>query len=310
MICLRKTYANIVLQLQNLLQSSIGPLISVINSTFKQPGKVELDLTYYPNPFFGVQNGTFIDSNQAFLGMADGGEDGEVVPIQPLLVKARNVDVIFAIDATSDSDNYAAGSSLVVMSCSLCFTLRCAKTMVQATQNRTTFFPSAYSFPQVPNDTSVFISQNLTHHPTFFGCNESAPVPLVIYLANGAAPAGFPPLTNTTTAQTAYQPSQIQAMLDETFVIATQGFPANSSETVDPEWPACLACAVVDRARAKTGVQRSGVCADCFSRYCLSSDQMTASSTAKSAATRTLSSSSWTRLTLASLVIAFTTVFL
>lgn len=124
MICLRKTYANFVFQLQNLLQSSIGPLISVINSTFKQPGKVELDLTYYPNPFFGVQNGTFIDSNQAFLGMADGGEDGEVVPIQPLLVKARNVDVIFAIDATSDSDNYAAGSSLVVMSCSLCFTLR------------------------------------------------------------------------------------------------------------------------------------------------------------------------------------------
>ena len=46
--------------------------------------------------------------------MADGGEAGEVVPLQPLLVKARNVDVIFAIDATSDNDNYAAGSSLIV----------------------------------------------------------------------------------------------------------------------------------------------------------------------------------------------------
>lgn len=46
--------------------------------------------------------------------MVDGGEDGEVVPFQPLLVKARGVDVIFAIDATSDVENYAAGSSLVV----------------------------------------------------------------------------------------------------------------------------------------------------------------------------------------------------
>jgi lysophospholipase len=31
----------------------------------------------------------------------DGGEDGEVIPLQPLLVKARGVDVIFAIDAVS-----------------------------------------------------------------------------------------------------------------------------------------------------------------------------------------------------------------
>jgi lysophospholipase len=31
----------------------------------------------------------------------DGGEDGEVISLQPLLVKARGVDVIFAIDAVS-----------------------------------------------------------------------------------------------------------------------------------------------------------------------------------------------------------------
>ncbi|THH03849.1 hypothetical protein EW145_g5959 [Phellinidium pouzarii] len=217
--------------LQDLLGSSVGPLLELINSSFSQPGSVELDVSIYPNPFFGVAPDTFIDSKQEFISLVDGGEDGEVVPIQPLLVRARNVDVIVAIDATSDVDNYAAGSSLV------------------ATQNRTTFFPTTYSFPQVPNNTETFVSLNLTKHPTFFGCNDSAPVPLVIYIANGAAPIGQPSLTNTSTDQTTYEPAQIQAMLDQTFVIATQGFPANSSETVDPQWPACLACAVVDRAR-------------------------------------------------------------
>lgn len=224
----------------------------------------------YPNPFFGVANGTFIDTNEEFIGLVDGGEDGEIIPLQPLLVKARNVDVIFAIDGSSDNDNYAAGASLV------------------ASQNRTTFFPSAYAFPQVPNDTTTFIQQNLTQHPTFFGCNESAPVPLIIYLPNGAAPAGQPPLTNTSTQQTQYEPAQIQAMLDETFVIATQGFPANGTPGAeDANWPACLACAVVDRARAKNGTARSGVCASCFTRYCWDPSQV-ATTTSKSAATRTM----------------------
>lgn len=54
------------------------------------------------------------DFDQEYLSLVDGGEDGEVIPIQPLLVQAREVDVIFAIDATSDENNYAAGSSLIV----------------------------------------------------------------------------------------------------------------------------------------------------------------------------------------------------
>lgn len=49
----------------------------------------------------GMAPKTFIDSNQTLLAMVDGGEDGEVDPLQPLLVKARGVDVILAIDAVS-----------------------------------------------------------------------------------------------------------------------------------------------------------------------------------------------------------------
>lgn len=144
----------------------------------------------------------------------------------------------------------------------------------QATQDRTMLLASAYSFPPVPTTTNEFIAQNLTTRPTFFGCDTTsanASTPLVIYLANGGPPYnGEAPLTNTSTYQLSYDSSELQAMLEQTFVIATQGYPANSSMTTDPEWPACLACAVVDRARERAGEARSGVCESCFARYCWS----------------------------------------
>ena len=146
-------------------------------------------------------------------------------------------------------------------------TIRC-----QASQDRATLLSSAYSFPPVPTSASDFTSQKLTTRPTFFGCNvtsANATTPLLIYLANGGPPDnGEAPVTNTSTLQASYSSSQIQAMLDQTFDIATQGYPANSGVTSDPEWPACLACAVVDRARYRANETRSGVCVTCFARYC------------------------------------------
>lgn len=46
----------------------------------------------------GIASKTFLDSNQSIITIVDGGEDGETVPIQPMLVKARGVDVVIAID--------------------------------------------------------------------------------------------------------------------------------------------------------------------------------------------------------------------
>ena len=62
---------------------------------------IELDAASWPNPFYGVAPETFIASNQTDLSLVDGGEDGEIIPIQPLLVKARGLDTILAIDAVS-----------------------------------------------------------------------------------------------------------------------------------------------------------------------------------------------------------------
>ena len=60
-----------------------------------------------PQPFMGINPGIYQDSNSTSLSLVDGGETGEVLPLAPLLVKARNLDVIVAIDASSeDSDNW------------------------------------------------------------------------------------------------------------------------------------------------------------------------------------------------------------
>ncbi|KZT29204.1 lysophospholipase [Neolentinus lepideus HHB14362 ss-1] len=226
------------------LTSLLDALVSTVGPSGVEPG-IELDAAVYPNPFYGLAPGTYIDSNQTYLSLVDGGFDTESIPLQPLLVKARGVEVILAIDATADVDGFAAGSPLIV------------------SQNRTKFFPSSYSFPPVPNSVDDFISENLTTHPTFFGCNSSAPTPLIIYLPNGAPPPGQPALTNTSSNQIQYSASEVQAMLDQTFEIAT-------AAGVDNEWPACLACAVADRARERLGAVRGGVCASCMARYCWS----------------------------------------
>lgn len=163
----------------------------------------------------------------------------------------------------------------------------------QATQNRTMLLSPTYSFPPVPMTLEEFTAQNLSTRPTFFGCdttslNESTP--LVIYLANGGPPHnGEAPVTNTSTLQVAYDPSQIQAMVDQTFIIATQGYPANSGVVTDPEWPACLACAIVDRARERAGETRSGICSSCFARYCWSGNTLSTSAPQSSNAKEAIS---------------------
>ncbi|KAF8432987.1 lysophospholipase catalytic domain-containing protein [Boletus edulis BED1] len=237
------------------LTSTLGDALTLLNSLLPDSG-IEHDVASWPNPFYGIAPETFLSSNQMVLKLVDGGEDGENIPVQPLLVKARGLDTILAIDASGDVHNFANGSALI------------------ATQDRITLLSPAYSFPPVPTSPGEFIAQNLSTRPTFFGCNTASAsdtTPLLIYLANGGPPHnGQTPVTNISTFQLSSSSSTTQAMLDQIFMIATQGYPANSSMTTDPEWPACLACAIVDRARERAGETRSGVCESCFARYCWS----------------------------------------
>ncbi|CCM05463.1 uncharacterized protein FIBRA_07684 [Fibroporia radiculosa] len=253
-----------------LVNSYVYPIVTALNESIPQTDIV-LDSSLFPNPFrASIMNGTFIDENETLIMMSDGASDGEAIPIQPLMVKARGLDTIFALDANQDFANayWSAGGSLV------------------NTQNRiNTLFPTAYSMPPIPTNTSEFSAQNLSIRPTFFGCDTSTEAPLIIYIANGGPPRnGEAPLTNQ-------QPSnltldQTQAFLDQVYAIAMQGYPTNASEVNDPEWPACLACAVVDRARNATGTERSGLCSSCFERYCWNGTEvaLTTTTTTKSGA--------------------------
>ena len=138
-----------------------------------------------------------------------------------------------------------------------------------ASQNRTTFFSSAYSFPSVPQTPAEFISEKLTTQTTFFGCDTPS-TPFIIYLANGGPPRNSvgSPVTNSPTAQDTFSTDLLHEILNQSGETATQG--NSGSRRVDPEWPACLACAVVDRVRERSGKSRTGVCASCFDRYCWS----------------------------------------
>jgi lysophospholipase len=115
-----------------------------------------------------------------------------------------------------------------------------------------------------------YISENISTRPTFFGCNSTTPTetPLLIYLANHQA-YGQPAVTNTSALQLTYTQEAAQQFLDQVWYITEQGY-SQKGQTSDPEWPVCLACAVVDRARYKAGIKRSGACTTCLNRYCWS----------------------------------------
>ena len=58
-------------------------------------------------PFQGINPGVYRDSQSTVLELVDGGDGGEIIPLAPLLIKSRHLDVIVAIDASSDdADNW------------------------------------------------------------------------------------------------------------------------------------------------------------------------------------------------------------
>ncbi|KIJ52835.1 hypothetical protein M422DRAFT_58598 [Sphaerobolus stellatus SS14] len=209
----------------------------MIQEQFSPQAPVRLDAAAVPNPF-----------------KVDGGSNGEVCPLQPLLVRPRNVDVIFAVDASADrEDNFTNGTDLITAA------------------QRAARFGNQYPFPKVPSSPNTFVNQGLTSRPTFFGCDEPD-VPLVVYLANGAPSAkrralGLPGITNTSTGQTSYTPEQAQTFMNEAFAIATQGLGGNSTSP-GAQFSTCLACALVDRVRDRQRIPRQGLCSTCMENYC------------------------------------------
>ena len=60
------------------------------------------DVANWPNPFHGIQSHIFQDTNATWLELIDGSSNQENIPYGPLLVKARNLDVIVTLEGSAD----------------------------------------------------------------------------------------------------------------------------------------------------------------------------------------------------------------
>ncbi|KAK9237399.1 lysophospholipase catalytic domain-containing protein [Lipomyces kononenkoae] len=196
---------------------------------------------YAPNPFFGVDGASV--RTDPLIGLADGGEDGQNVPLLPLLQSERQVDVIFALDNSADlQSNWPDGTALI------------------STYERQHIRESA-PMPYVPDNNS-FVALNLTRQPTFFGCNASnmsSVTPLIVYMANH--PYSY--LTNTSTIQLSYSTAEIEGFITNGYNLGTQG-----NGTIDSEWPACMACAIIHREVERRGIEHTAQCQQCLQKYC------------------------------------------
>ena len=200
---------------------------------------------YTPNPFLGFNTQSNRNANSTRLTLVDGGSDLQNIPLHPLIQPKRKVDVIFAIDSSADTNSsWPNGTSMV------------------ATYERSLSpIANGTAFPAVP-DVNTFVNLGLNNRPTFFGCNSSnttSMTPLIVYLPN--APYVFH--SNISTFTPDYTPGTRNAILENGYQGATQG-----NGTADPNWHACVACAVLSRSLERTNTPVPDTCKQCFSRYC------------------------------------------
>ncbi|WAO82835.1 Lysophospholipase [Fusarium falciforme] len=142
-----------------------------INNKLADIGEENRDIASWPNPFYKYNPRNNSNADSTVLTLVDGGEDLQNIPLHPLILSDRQVNIIFAIDGSADTKTrWPNGTALVA-------TYQRSKEGV-STQNS--------EFPKVL-DQNMFINLGLNKRPTFFGCDidtNSSLGPLIIYLPN------------------------------------------------------------------------------------------------------------------------------
>jgi lysophospholipase len=221
-------------------------LMSIFNGFLTNLGADYNDIAQWqPNPFYHFNNDTNRNAQTMDLTLTDGGEDGQNIPLYPLIQPQRHVDVIFAIDSSADTTyGWPNGTSLVAT--------------YERSLNNT--IENGTAFPSIP-DQNTFINLGLNNRPTFFGCNASnntGDTPIVVYLPN----APYITYSNVSTFDLEYNETQRNAIIRNGYEVATLG-----NGTLDAEWPACMACAVLSRSFTRSGTTVPDACNQCFERY-------------------------------------------
>jgi lysophospholipase len=220
-------------------------LKNIVNRILTGLGEDNNDIAEYsPNPFYKYNPGTNAGSDFTSLTLVDGGENGENIPLHPLIQPHRNVDVIFAVDSSADTTyNWPNATSLV------------------ATYERSQGgLANGTIFPPVP-DQNTIVNLGLNTHPTFFGCNASnmtngLSIPLIVYIPN------YPYVTfsNESTFTLETNDTYRDAIIRNGYLAATMN---NNTRMAT-----CYGCAIMSRSLEKTGTTVPEVCTSCFNEYC------------------------------------------
>lgn len=230
---------------------------SLITELLDKVSSDEDDIAVYkPNPFKSVSEaGVESITDNDTLYLVDGGEDLQNIPLYPLLQPERGLDVLFAFDNSADTDeNWPNGTSMVA-----------SYERQFLSQGNNTIFP------YVP-DAATFRNLNLTARPAFFGCDASnltlltdgdtdraLLLPLIVYTANRP----FTYYSNVLTFTLSYEDYQKRGLIKNGFEVASR-----LNGTLDDNWKACVACAIIRREQERQGIEQSDQCAECFSEYC------------------------------------------
>jgi lysophospholipase len=204
---------------------------------------------YTPNPFFHYNPETNPGASATRLTLVDGGEDLQNIPLHPLIQPTRNVDIIFAVDSSADTNyNWPNGTSLVA-------------TYERSIGN----IANGTAFPSIP-DVNTFVNLGLNTRPTFFGCDTSnftggstITPPLVVYIPNSP----YVVFSNISTFQFSTNNTQRDAIILNGFNVANM-----ANGTRDETWPTCVACAILSRSLERTNTQTPQACTQCFDRFC------------------------------------------
>ncbi|KAA1473978.1 phospholipase B [Dentipellis sp. KUC8613] len=245
-------------KIQGMDDNSAHALLQMLQRQLQDVRSRADDVANWPSPFQGIKPGAFEDSNSSWINLIDGSSNGENVPLGPMFVKARGLDVVVAVDASADDPNNAwpNGTSPLHTQARL-------SNLLQSSHQQ---------FPPIPGSSSGFVSTGVNARPTFFGCDpkQNPPeYPLVIYLPNSPPLNGDDPVSNTGTFKLDYTLKHTELFLDQVHGNTIGGFTPNSNSP-DPNFGKCMQCAAIDRARFRSNpvVNRSDVCTSCFQQYC------------------------------------------
>lgn len=225
-------------------------------------GRDQEDIADWVNPFYGYQNSTNVNSMDEQLTLVDGGLDGQNIPLHPLIQPVRNVDVIFAIDSSADTNGTANGTWPTPESAANWPDGTSILTTYQRSQSD---IGNGTAFPEIPSRNTL-INLGLASKPTMFGCDSSKFTdqipPLLVYMPNGP----YVYLSNTSTfGKLSYNDSERNGMVRNGYNMATQG---NGTVPGFEDWPTCVGCAILSRSLDRTGTTVPDVCSQCFTKYC------------------------------------------